>query len=513
MTAPLRAWTYARVSTTDQAVEGTSLDTQAQQTSDFVKAKGWTLVEHIVDEGISGATDTRPGLDQIMGACRDGSVDVVVVTKLDRFSRSMRHLTNALGELDDLGIAFVSVAESIDSSTSTGRMLRSLLGTFAEFERERIVERMMEGHRRVVSEGFWRGGPAPYGYKLIEDPGGTKHTKVVINEDEAALLRRIADLIVNQGHTTYSVTMLLNIEKITNRSGGLWRHSNIRWHLRQAHLTGRWGYQHQGEWVPMSIPTIFNDDEWGAIQDAIKGRPRPQRRSRLYPLTGRGRCHLRCDCGGNYGGKHDASKGISWYVCGRNAQEFGPERCPHQPRSFRTGEVEQATISALIPVFDSDYLNGLAATYLSQVGDSGGDGDEERRRKIARRLDGLHDEKTVITREQAKTGTLRFLHDAVAEIEQEEVVLREQLHDLDSLSQLRVERDSLDDQLAVLAEKAKAKLSNLTTEEMAEFFDLIELDLERVGDHRFEGTASIPIPPEGGEVWAEGPRDLSPRPR
>ena len=237
MTAPLRAWTYARVSTTDQAIEGTSLDTQVQQTSDFVKAKAWTLVEHIVDEGVSGAKDTRPGLDQIMQACRDGGVDVVVVTKLDRFSRSMRHFTNALGELDDLGVAFVSVAESLDSTTSAGRMLRSLLGTFAEFERERIVERMMEGHRRVVSEGFWRGGPAPYGYKLIEDPAGTKHTKVVINPEEQVTLRRTADLIVNHGYNTYSATALLNAEGVTTRSGTKWRHSNLRWHLRQEHLT------------------------------------------------------------------------------------------------------------------------------------------------------------------------------------------------------------------------------------------------------------------------------------
>ena len=162
----------------------------------------------------------------------------------------------------------------------------------------------------------------------------------------------------------------------------------------------------------------------------------------MYALTGRGRCHLRCDCGGNYGGKHDHAKGISWYVCGRNAQEFGPERCPHLPRSFRTGEVEQAAISALIPVFDRDYLRGLAATYLSQVGHDDGK-DEDQRREIAKRLDGLHHEKMVITREQAKTGNLDFLEDATAEIEQEEAALREQLDDLDRRSRLRVERGTL----------------------------------------------------------------------
>ena len=159
----------------------------------------------------------------------------------------------------------------------------------------------------------------------------------------------------------------------------------------------------------------------------------------------------------------------------------------------------------MIPVFDRDYLRGLAATYLSQVGHDDGK-DEDQRREIAKRLDGLHNEKMVITREQAKTGNLDFLEDATAEIEQEEAVLREQLDDLDRRSRLRVERGTLDDQLTGLAEKAKAKLSDLTTREMAELFDLIELDLERVSDHKFVGTASIPIPENGGEVWEEEPQ-------
>ena len=120
----MRAAIYARVSTADQATEGTSIDTQLDSCESYVNAMGWDLVDTFVDEGVSGAKDSRPGLDRLLAACRLGQVDVMVVSKLDRFSRSLRHLVNTFNELDQLGVAFVSVTESFDSSTSIGRMLR-----------------------------------------------------------------------------------------------------------------------------------------------------------------------------------------------------------------------------------------------------------------------------------------------------------------------------------------------------------------------------------------------------
>ena len=163
----MRAATYARVSTQEQADPGTSLDTQRDRTRAYVDAQGWELVAEYVDEGVSGAADRRPDLDRLMGECRDGNVDVIVVAKLDRFTRSSRHLANAMAELEDLGVGFASLAESVDSTTASGRMFRTLLGAFAEFERERITERMMEGHRRIIEAGGWTGGPPPFGYRAV----------------------------------------------------------------------------------------------------------------------------------------------------------------------------------------------------------------------------------------------------------------------------------------------------------------------------------------------------------
>ena len=103
-----------------------------------------------------------------------------------------------------------------------------------------------------------------------------------------------------------------------------------------------------------------------------------------------------------------------------------------------------------------------------------------------------------------------YLEDALADIEAEEAGLHEQVREIEQREHLNVERASLGQQLHDLAERAEAKLDSLTEPETAELFDLLQLDVERIGAHKFEGTASIPIPPDGGEVWTEEPQPLYP---
>jgi len=171
----MRVATYTRVSTSEQVTDGASLDIQREQCRNLIAMRGWSLTGEFVDGGVSGADPQRAELDRLMSAARSGSLDAIVVAKLDRLGRSLRHLSNLFAELDDLGVAVVSVAESFESSTPTGRLMRNQLSSFAEFERDRITERMVEGLRRTAEDGFWPGGPAPYGYRLAADPGGSKH--------------------------------------------------------------------------------------------------------------------------------------------------------------------------------------------------------------------------------------------------------------------------------------------------------------------------------------------------
>jgi DNA invertase Pin-like site-specific DNA recombinase len=130
-----------------------------------------------------------------------GDLDAVVVAKLDRFSRSLRHLVDTVPELEDAGVAFGSVAESIDGTTATGRLFRSVAGAFAELERDRIAERMLEGHQRTAEAGGWTGGPTLVGYGASSEG---HYTMLEHDEDgEADTVRLAVELVLDHGVSCY----------------------------------------------------------------------------------------------------------------------------------------------------------------------------------------------------------------------------------------------------------------------------------------------------------------------
>src|SRR6516225_6687941 len=149
----MRAAIYARVSTLDQEPEN-----QLQELRRYVVARGWTAVEY-VDRGVSGAKDRRPALDQLLIDAKRRRFDVLVCWRLDRLGRSLKHLITLLDELRVLGVAFVSLAEGIDATTPAGKLQMHILGAIAEFERERIRERVLAGLQRARTQGRRLGRP------------------------------------------------------------------------------------------------------------------------------------------------------------------------------------------------------------------------------------------------------------------------------------------------------------------------------------------------------------------
>src|SRR5229473_2338331 len=149
----MKAAIYARVSTVDQEPEN-----QLAEVRRYVEARGWTAVEY-VDRGVSGAKDRRPALDQLVTDAKRRRFDVVVCWRLDRLGRNLKHLITLLEELQVLGVAFVSLAEGIDATTPAGKLQMHILGAIAEFERERIRERVMAGLQRARSQGKRLGRP------------------------------------------------------------------------------------------------------------------------------------------------------------------------------------------------------------------------------------------------------------------------------------------------------------------------------------------------------------------
>jgi len=145
---------YGRVSTKEQNPESQLLDLRK-----YVKLRDWEVYQEYVDHGISGMEESRPALDRLMKDARKRKFDVLLVWRFDRFARSTKHLVTALEELEGLGIDFCSYQDSIDTSTNHGKLVFTIMGAIAEFERSLIRERVLAGVRRAKENGIRLGRP------------------------------------------------------------------------------------------------------------------------------------------------------------------------------------------------------------------------------------------------------------------------------------------------------------------------------------------------------------------
>ena len=148
-----RAAIYARVSTRDQ-----NPDMQIQELRQYAKARDFTVTHEFVDHE-SGAKESRPELDKLWQVVKARDVDVVLVWKFDRFSRSTKQLINALSEFENLGVDFISKTDQIDTTSPAGRALFTMISAFAQFERDIISERIKAGLDRARAEGREPGRP------------------------------------------------------------------------------------------------------------------------------------------------------------------------------------------------------------------------------------------------------------------------------------------------------------------------------------------------------------------
>jgi DNA invertase Pin-like site-specific DNA recombinase len=145
---------YCRVST-----DGQSVDFQVNELRAYAAKREWHVVEEYLDVGVSGAKESRPALNRLMADARQRKFDILLVWKIDRFGRSLKHLVNSLAELESAGVAFVSLRDSLDLSSPAGRLMAQLLGAISEFERSLITERVRAGIRNARNKGRTLGRP------------------------------------------------------------------------------------------------------------------------------------------------------------------------------------------------------------------------------------------------------------------------------------------------------------------------------------------------------------------
>jgi site-specific DNA recombinase len=343
----VRAATYVRVSTEEQADNGTSLDTQREQASAYAASRGWTLVAEFVDAGISGTKDEsgRPGLRDLMHAARNGEIEVVVVTKVDRFSRSMAHFAQAVEELDALGVGFVSVSEGFDSTTLSGQLLRNILASFAAFEHGRITERMTAGKRAVKAQGYWTGGRVPFGFRPVEDNG---HKRLVVDDFNAETVRQAAAMLVDEGCSLNETAERLNALGRGPAKANRWNNYLLRHTLKREKL----------------VPDILDQERFEQVQSALNATTTASRaRDQVYPLSLRiiGRC------GERYHGIYRKELGNRYYSCNNKKWENRQRRCEDQ--SIRADDIEYVVWEQVTDLLSKpERLVALAEEYLGLRG-------------------------------------------------------------------------------------------------------------------------------------------------
>lgn len=225
---------YIRVSTEDQAKEGYSLEVQREYLEDFAKRENLEIFKVYQDDGISGYTIERPALKQLFKDAKQKEFDLVLVYKIDRFSRNLKDMLNLVDELSFYGIGFKSATEPFDTTTSAGKLMFQQLGSFAEFERNRIAERVLPGMVKGVQQGNWQGARyAPYGYRY------NKERKLLeIDEQEAKVVKLIYTKFLCD-KSVFAITEYLTKKGYRNRKGNIFSTKLIGDILKNRIYTGK----------------------------------------------------------------------------------------------------------------------------------------------------------------------------------------------------------------------------------------------------------------------------------
>ncbi|WP_026784158.1 recombinase family protein [Pleomorphomonas koreensis] len=273
MTKPIARKLRCAVYTRKSSEEGleqefNSLHAQREACESYIASQrsvGWVLIRDQYDDGgISGGTLERPALKQLLADIEDGLIDVVVVYKIDRLSRSLMDFSKLVEIFDRNDVTFVSVTQSFNTTTSMGRLTLNILLSFAQFEREVTAERIRDKIRASRQKGMWMGGIVPLGYRV-------EKRKLVIEETEAATVRMIFERFVAIGSATVLAKTLAAEDVRTRRSklidkGYLYKLLNNRVYIGEA--------VHKGKSYPGEHQPIIGRALWDKVHAILTESPR-----------------------------------------------------------------------------------------------------------------------------------------------------------------------------------------------------------------------------------------------
>lgn len=197
---------YIRVSTDAQREEGYSIDAQKEMLTAYCVSKGIKKYDYYIDGGFSGSNLERPELKRLIEDIKCGKINCVLVYKLDRLSRSQKDTLYLIEDIfNPRGVDFISLNESMDTSTPLGRLMLGILSAFAQLERENIKERTSMGMKERVKAGYWMGGGrVPFGYDYDSQSG------ILVPNSDAETVKKVYDLYL-RGYSTNAISRMLGL--------------------------------------------------------------------------------------------------------------------------------------------------------------------------------------------------------------------------------------------------------------------------------------------------------------
>mgnify|MGYP005748398789 CR=1 FL=1 len=366
---------YARVSTSEQADDGYSIDEQLRLLHEWCERQGYVVYKEYSDRGISGKNvKGRPALRELIHDAKKKEFDIVLVWKMNRLARNILDLLNLVKIFEQKNIAFRSYSEKYETETPTGQLQFHMMAAIAEFERANIAENVKMGMIARAREGSWNGGKV-LGYDSVEISAENKRrksTKLVINEREAQTVRRIFQLYI-EGNGYKSIANTVNKEGHRSKKGNLFSINAIKTIITNPIYVGYIRYNVREDWSEKrrsginSNPVIergqhdpiISEEDWNKVKATLEKRSNKPNRvhSGEYPLTGLLRCPS-CGAGMVLGrttnkNKDGSKRVLEYYVCGAWKNK-GTAAC--NSNGIRTNYADEYVLSKISNFTNNDML-------------------------------------------------------------------------------------------------------------------------------------------------------------
>jgi site-specific DNA recombinase len=381
----LRVALYGRVSTEEQR-EGQTIDSQIAELDRFAREKGWQITGVYKDDGWSGTILARPELDRLRDDGSKGIFNAALFNDVDRLARDVSHLGIVKRDLQRHGVQMIFRKLPAEQSP-THNLMVNILGSFAEFERELILDRTRRGSRHKVEvRKQFLGGLAPYGFRYVpKDKSANKEGYLEIVPDEATIVRQMFEWVDKEGLSARKIVQRLSsMNAVPRKKGKRWGKSSVLRILRSETYAGVWHYnKHEGcepirrarvtkyrkslkssgrlrpqsEWLPLILPEtlrLIDRDQWRRVQEQLSRNITfsPRNSKHQYLLKGLVKCG---GCGARYVG--DPCHGTYYYRCHARCKKVPTIKQEHFDGTVWSA-IEEAVLN---PELIADHVDDLTA--------------------------------------------------------------------------------------------------------------------------------------------------------